>query len=110
MTLNIELSPQTSARLSAFARQKGVDPQTLVTTLVEDNLPPIKTQSEQELTIHSVDPANDASIALLQSWIAQAPTDPEGIREAEEDLLEFKRNMNANRATTGERLPYPEAK
>lgn len=53
---------------------------------------------------------NDPTIALLESWIAQAPTDPEAIREAEEDLNEFKRNMNANRTITGERLPYPEVK
>ncbi len=51
---------------------------------------------------------NDPTIALLESWIAQAPTDPDEIREAEEDLREFKRNMNANRAATGERIPYPD--
>jgi hypothetical protein len=54
------------------------------------------------------DPKNAASIALLKSWIAQAPTDPEEIRRAERELADFKRNMNANRATAGERLPYPE--
>ena len=43
----------------------------------------------------------------MKSWIAEAPTDPEGIREAEKGLDEFKRNMNANRAATGERLPDP---
>jgi hypothetical protein len=55
------------------------------------------------------DPKAAASIALLKSWIAQAPTDPEEIRQAEEELLEFQRNMNANRAATGERIPYPDA-
>jgi hypothetical protein len=55
------------------------------------------------------DPKAVASIALLKSWIAQAPTDPEEIREAEKELREFKRNMNANRAATGERIPYPDA-
>ena len=54
------------------------------------------------------DPQNAASIALLKSWIAQAPTDPEGIRAAEEDLREFKRNMNLPRKETGARLHYPE--
>lgn len=54
------------------------------------------------------DPQNEASIALLRSWIAQAPTDPEAIREAEEDLLEFKRNMNIPRKEAGARLHYPE--
>ena len=54
------------------------------------------------------DPLNAASIALLKSWIAQAPTDPEGIREAEEDLREFKRNLNLPRKETGARLHFPE--
>jgi hypothetical protein len=54
------------------------------------------------------DPQNEASIALLRSWIAQAPTDPEAIREAEEDLREFKRNLNIPRKETGARLHFPE--
>ncbi len=54
------------------------------------------------------DPKAAASIALLRSWIAQAPTDPEEIRAAEEELREFQRNLNANRVATGERIPYPD--
>lgn len=50
----------------------------------------------------------DPTIALLESWIAEAPTDPEEIRAAEDDLLEFKRNMNLPRKETGARLHYPE--
>lgn len=50
----------------------------------------------------------DPTIALLKSWIAEAPTDPEAIREAEEELREFKRNMNLPRKETGARLHYPE--
>jgi hypothetical protein len=56
-----------------------------------------------------VDPKAAASLALLQSWIDQAPTDPEAVREAEADLLEFKRNMNLPRKEAGARLHYPEA-
>ena len=49
-----------------------------------------------------------AAIALLQSWLENERTDdPEEIRKAEEELEEFKRNMNANRAATGERLLFP---
>ena len=50
----------------------------------------------------------DPTVALLESWIAQAPTDPAAIREAEEDLREFKRNMNRPRRESGGRVPYPE--
>ena len=53
--------------------------------------------------------AADPSIALLESWIAQAPTDQQAIQEAEDDLREFKRNMNRPRKETGARLHYPEA-
>ena len=35
-----------------------------------------------------------------------ATDNPEVIREAEEDLAEFKRNMNANRALTGDHTVY----
>lgn len=54
------------------------------------------------------DPKAAASIALLRSWIAQAPTDPEAIREAEEDLREFKKGLNRSRKETGARLHFPE--
>ena len=55
-----------------------------------------------------LDPENAASIALLKSWIAAAPTDVEEIRVAEEELSAFKRNMNQPRKEGGERLLYPE--
>ena len=55
------------------------------------------------------DPTSAASIALLQSWIAQAPTDPSAVLEAEEDLREFKRDMNKPRKEGGLRLHYPDA-
>ena len=50
----------------------------------------------------------DPTLALIESWIAQAPTDPEAIREAEEDLLELKRNLNLPRKRAGARLHFPE--
>lgn len=55
-----------------------------------------------------VDPDAAASIALLESWIEQAPKDAEALQEAEADLLDFKRNMNLPRKEAGARLPYPE--
>jgi len=58
----------------------------------------------------SESPLQDAAtLALLRSWIAEAPTDPEEIRKAEAELLEFKRNMNLPRKTGEMRLLYPEA-
>jgi len=54
-------------------------------------------------------PKDNATMALICSWLAEAPTDPEEIHEAEADLLEFKRNMNLPRKESGMRLLYPEA-
>ena len=48
---------------------------------------------------------NKPAIDLLQSWMREDVTDdPEKIRRAEEEVEELKRNLNANRAATGERL------
>ena len=51
---------------------------------------------------------NEASIALLRKWRASAPTDPQAIQEAEQDLQEFMDNINAERKRAGTRLVYPE--
>jgi hypothetical protein len=63
----------------------------------------------EETTVPLKDPNASASIALLSSWISEAPTTPEAMREAEADLLEFKRNMNLPRKEALARLHYPEA-
>lgn len=55
-----------------------------------------------------VDPKAAASIALLKSWIADAPTDLVEVRAAEDELEEFQRNMNQPRKEVGARLLYPE--
>jgi hypothetical protein len=101
MSLNV--SPQTEARLVAAARQEGLDPGIFIERLLNQYHP-----GERAIPLRSVDPENDASIALLESWIAAAPTDPAAIREAEEDLAEFKRNMNATRREAGARILFPQ--
>ncbi len=50
---------------------------------------------------------NDAAIALLESWLAAAPTDPEEIRKADAELNEFMENLNRNRIESGERPLFP---
>ncbi len=48
-----------------------------------------------------------ATLELLASWKAQdATTDPEKIRAADEEVAEFKKAMNENRAATGARLLF----
>lgn len=49
-----------------------------------------------------------ATLKLLASWKAEdATTDPEQLREADEEVAEFKKAMNENRAATGARLLFP---
>lgn len=66
--------------------------------------------SQVEVRVLEAESATEAdpTIALLESWIAQAPTEREAIQEAADDLREFKRNMNRPRKETGARLHYPE--
>ena len=53
-------------------------------------------------------PGAQATLDLLRSWReADDTTDPEAIRQAEEELAEFKQAMNAPRSATGARLLYP---
>ena len=54
-----------------------------------------------ETIIRVNDAENDATIALLTTWLQEVATDdPEELRKAEEELREFKRNINAPREET----------
>jgi hypothetical protein len=99
MTLNV--SPFIEAKLIDFARQEGVDPATLVERMLKAYHPASKPSSTYTAE-------NDPLMARLEARIAEAPTDPLTIKDAEEDLAEFMRNMNAPRKETGGRLLYPE--
>jgi len=49
-----------------------------------------------------------ATLELFAAWKAEdATTDPEKLRQADEDVAEFKKAMNENRAATGARLLFP---
>jgi len=49
-----------------------------------------------------------ATLELFAKWRAEDATDdPEELRAAEEELAEFKKAMNENRAATGARLLFP---
>jgi hypothetical protein len=48
-----------------------------------------------------------ATLQLLAAWTAEdATTDPEKLREADEQIAEFKNAMNENRAATGARRVF----
>jgi hypothetical protein len=49
-----------------------------------------------------------ATLELLAAWKAEDATeDPEKLREADEQIAEFKKAMNENREATGARLLFP---
>jgi hypothetical protein len=94
MTLTIELTPDEEARLSAAAREAGIDAAECARRLLVESLPP---------------PLPDqATLDLLRAWREEDATDdPEEIAAAEEELRAFKQAMNAPRVAAGARLLYP---
>ena len=106
MQLTVDFNPQVSERLTVTARSKGVDPRKFIEDLVAANLLPMVSTTATE-TPPVISAKNAAAIATLNQWIAEDATDdPEEIRKADEEVAEFKRNMNANRAATGERQVF----
>ena len=51
---------------------------------------------------------DNATLELLAAWKAEdATTDREKLRQADEEVAQFKKAMNENRAATGARLLFP---
>jgi hypothetical protein len=106
MTLNV--SPQIEAKLFDVARQEGIEPGALIEKMVREYRPAAAVRTSPAQPKYTAE--NDPLIARLDALLAAAPTDPEAIREAEEDMNDLMRNMNANRSAVGGRIPFPEAK
>ncbi len=108
MTLHIDVTPREEAWLADQASQLGLPPAEIVKRLIDAQLPPIPMQKEAEQSAHVISAKNAAAIALLDSWIAEGTgADEQTKRQAERELEELKRNLNANRAALGERLVFP---
>src|SRR5579863_2697824 len=104
MTLTIDFTPQEEAWLNAQAAQQGLPPAEIVRRLVEERLPAPNGTPAAPI----IDAENAAAIALLDSWLQEDATDdPAKLLQAEQEFEELKRNLNANRAETGERLVFP---
>ena len=106
MTLNV--SPQTEAKLIDAAKRQGIDPSSLVEKLVRDYEMAANASEADTAQKHTAE--NDPLMARLEARLEAAPTDPDLVRDAEEDLAEFMRLMNATRREAGARIPYPEAR
>lgn len=108
MILNIDVNPQEEAWLADQTAQLGLPAAEIVKRLIDAQLPPVSTQKEAEQPASLIDSKNVAAIALLDTWITEgADADEETKRQAELELEELKRNLNANRAELGDRLVFP---
>jgi len=108
MRLTIELTPGQGALLLAAAQAEGIEAPTLAHRFVLEHLPTAALTPTGASPSSAIDAENQAAIDLLQSWLQQEATDdPEAIRRADEEVEELMRNLNANRAATGERLVFP---
>jgi hypothetical protein len=71
------------------------------TTPEANSVPPLAEPSNNN-------PIDTATLELFAKWRAEDATDdPEEFRKAEQELAEFKKAMNENRAQAGEPLLYP---
>jgi hypothetical protein len=100
MSFFVDLTEQEEEQFKAYAKRNGTDASTLARKLIVDSMP----LEPKEVV---VDEENARAIAQLQTWLDEgARATDEERAEAEAELAEFKRNMNANRALTGDHPVY----
>lgn len=94
-TLTIELPDKQAARLLQTTKAKGVDASALVSGLID------------ALPVQPTEPIEDRTLEVLAQWQEEdSKMTPEEIAQEEAEWEEFKRNINANRALTGEEPVY----
>ena len=94
MSLVIDLPSAQETRLQEEAHRAGVTINDLVYQAIAEKFPVALDENAQALR-------------LIEQWIAEAPTNPDQVREAEEDLRSFQRSLNQTRTEAGARLVYP---
>jgi hypothetical protein len=100
MHLSIEVSPQAGARITAAAHRRGGNIGAVIEKLAEQ-LPAVEGEAAP------VDQKKIDALALLESILAEVPTDPNELRLADAEFEEFKKNLNTNRIMAGETPPFP---
>lgn len=116
MTLQLELPPQIEAWLATEAQQSGLSPGDIALRVIEERVatlpakaitPPPAEPVTAKGTVPTISAKAAAAIAYLDRRLQEeASDDPEEIRKTDEEVAELKRNLNANRAATGERLVF----
>jgi len=104
MNLVIDVPQPVGARIEEEARKAGVTPAEIAAQALAKTFSPPPFDAEEQKR------QNAASIALLEEWLEEAnrPRTPEELAEAEADLKELMRNLNAPRKEAGARLLFPE--
>ena len=96
MSVIIDLPRPIEARIEQEAQKAGVTTAELISRTLTERFP-----SEPD--------ENAQALALIDQWLAEAPSDPEDIAAAEEDLRTFQRALNDTRREAGSLPTYPEA-
>lgn len=96
--ITLDLTPTEEAEFTTIARQTGLAPADYLKKLVKEQLP-LEQDSEEKRA---------AAVALMKTWIAALPTDPEEIRRGDAERNEFLQNLNRNRIDSGERPLFSE--
>jgi hypothetical protein len=97
MALVIDLAPEQERRLHQEAQKEGISTTELVQRTLAERFPVLSDEDAKAL-------------ALIEQWIAEAPTDSQQKREAEADLHEFQVAINQTRQEAGARILYPDVK
>jgi Bacterial dnaA protein helix-turn-helix len=88
------------------ARLRGIS--TLGTIEIDPSAMKHRSTIELASALPATAAIDTATLELLASWKAEdVTTDPEKLREADEEIAQFKKDMNANRAASGARLLFP---
>ncbi len=95
--ITLDLTPTEEAEITTIAGQTGLTPADYLKRLVKEQLPPEQDSEEKQA----------AAVALMETWIAALPTDPEEIRRGDAERNEFLQNLNRNRIDSGERPLFP---
>ena len=103
--ITLDLTPTEEAEIITIARQTGLAPADYLKRLVKEHLP--STPAALSLPEPDSEEKRAAAVALLDSWIAALPTDPEEIRRGDAERNEFLQNLNRNRIESGERPLLP---
>ena len=103
MSYVIDLPKPVEALLEQEAQRAGVSPSELLADVVRKSFG-LTADSNEQIRL------NSPSVALLESWLADAekPRSAEEEAEAEEDMEELMRNLNTPRRESGERLHFPQ--